>query len=99
MSFERKFGEDENYPNNRPGGACDAMISWDEARKCVWIAGGYNTTNRNPKGIWKLDLSNPKLKSDNQWDPKSLIFEKVGEVKNGRIAFDKKSGVFVLPWE
>lgn len=95
--WTRLFGEDENYPSNRPGGVCEAMISWDETRKCVWIAGGYNTTNRNPKGIWKLDLSNPKLKPDNQWDANSLKFEKVGEIsKRGRIAFDKKNGVFVV---
>lgn len=95
--WTRLFGEDENYPSDRPEGVCEAMIAWDEVRKCVWIAGGVNTTNRNSRGIWKLDLSNPILNSEKQWDAKSLKFEKVGETnKKCRIAFDKKKGVFVV---
>ena len=97
--WTRLFAEDENYPVDRPGGLCEAFITYDESRKCVWIAGGYNTVDSKPKGIWKLDLSNLKFDSSMQKvDVASLKFERIGDInsKLGKLAFDKKLGLFVV---
>lgn len=82
-AWTRIVAEDENYPADRPAGACEALITWDETRACMWIAGGLSTTPSGERGIWR-------------YDPVKRSFAKEAPLMGaGRLAFDAKNGLFI----
>lgn len=54
------WGEDENYPLERPGGGMAWMIQWDESKQKIFLGGGRATTYAGSRGIYSFD---PKTKS------------------------------------
>ncbi len=83
LKWTRLVAEDENYPADRPAGVCEALVVWDESRKCLWIAGGMSTAPSGERGIWR-------------YDPAKRTFAKEAPmIGGGRMAFDAKQGVFV----
>ena len=84
-AWRRLFADDENYPDDRPGGAAEALVTWDPQRKVVWIAGGMASGQTGALGIWKFD---PKTGAFEMESPS--VHENVR-----RLAFDWRRGLFV----
>jgi hypothetical protein len=82
--WTRLLAEDENYPTNRPGGACEVLLAWDAKSNCLWIAGGQTRADTGVRGIWCCD-------------PAKLTFrlEAVLPRQVSRLAFDTANRVFV----
>jgi hypothetical protein len=83
--WTRLAGEDENYPANRPGGACETLVQFDAERKCVWIAGGMTSIPTGERGLWQYLLDSKSFKKI-----AGLPYDLVQ-----RIAYDAKDGLFV----
>lgn len=82
--WTRLFAEDENYPINRPGGACETLMVWDALRQCVWFAGGQTRAATGLRGIWRYDPIQ-----------RTFLLEATVPGQVQRMAFDSSNGVFV----
>jgi len=83
--WTRLVGEDENYPDSRPGGGCRWSMQYDAKRKVVYIAGGLANGTTGANGIWSYDVAQKKFTALTRELPPHV----------SRLAFDPVHDVFV----
>ncbi len=87
--WKRLFAEDENYPDDRPGGGCSWDIRYDEKSKRVLLAGGLACGFTGSTGIWSYDPAGNNFKPISKELPKNL----------GKVCVDPVHGIAVAaPW-
>jgi hypothetical protein len=87
--WTRLAAEDENYPEDRPGGGCCWAMQYDERRKLVWLAAGLGTGWTGSRGIWSYDPAAGKFACYSKDLPRGV----------SRLCFDPANGLFVArPW-
>lgn len=83
--WTRIWGEDENYPETRPGGGMAWMVQWDESKKLMFIGGGRATSYTGSRGIYSFDPATFAFKAITTELPKGAI----------SLAYDAKTETFV----
>jgi len=83
--WTRIWGEDENYPETRPGGGMSWMVQWDEAKKLIYIGGGRATNFAGSRGIYSFDPSTYAFKAITTELPRGAV----------SLAYDAKEEIFV----
>ena len=84
--WKRLVAEDENYPDNRPGGGCNWEIRYDEKKKRVILGGGMGTGYLGSTGIWSYDPAAGTFTCISRDLPKGI---------NGRVCTDLANGLVV----
>ncbi|MHC4914304.1 MAG: Kelch repeat-containing protein [Planctomycetota bacterium] len=77
--------EDENYPENRPGGGCRWALCWDPGRKALLIGGGAGNGWTGSRGVWSYDPKSRKFTRFSRDLPKGAVYG----------CFDPKAGIFL----
>jgi hypothetical protein len=87
--WKRLAAEDENYPDDRPGGGCLWAVQWDERRKAVLLGAGWARGFAGSLGIWSYDPVGGKFTCLSKDLPAGVA----------RGCFDLANGLFVTqPW-